>query len=121
MTTMTTPSCITHLAARRIRAIAATTLTIILSTVAVGRAQGQGGPAPTPVPLSGRSAPGGSVVATQTAVPGATTSVDTITPVVQVQGAFTGSTRRGAVPPLQGPLTLQEALRRGVEYNLGAL
>ena len=36
------------------------------------------------------------------------------------QGAFAGSTR-GSEPPLAGPLSLQEALRRGLEHNLGAL
>ena len=46
------------------------------------------------VPLTGRAAQGGSVVATETAIPGATTSVDTINPVVQVQGAFAGSTAK---------------------------
>ena len=80
---------------------------------------GQGGSAPVPLPLSGRSAPGGSVVATQTALPGGAASVDTINSVVQVQGAFNGSVRRGT--PLAGPLSLQEAVRRGVEYNLGVM
>ena len=95
---------------------------IVLSAPAPSRAQGgQGAAPPLLVPLSGRSAPGGSVVATQTAVPGATASVDTINPVVQVQGAFAGSTRRGAKAPLTGALSLQEALRRGLEHNLGAL
>src|SRR4051812_10403510 len=78
------------------------------------------GAAPAPVPLSGRTAPGGTVVTTQTAVPGATASVDVLNPVVQVQGPFSGSTRKGS-PALTGTLTLQDALRRGLERNLGAL
>src|SRR5262245_5295847 len=106
-----------------------TKLNVLLATMVLvsmsepARAQGGSGAAPPPmlVPLSGRSAPGGSVVSTQTPIPGATTSVDTINPVVQVQGAFAGSTRRNVKAPLTGALSLQDALRRGLEYNLGAL
>src|SRR4051794_5298488 len=87
----------------------------------------QGGQAGQPglgagvVPLSGRTAQGGTVTATQTPVPGATTSVDTINPVVQVQGGFAGSMRAKEGAGLTGPLSLPEAIRRGVEYNLGPL
>lgn len=99
----------------------ATVAMIALSVAGAAAQGGQSGASPAPLPLSGRSSPGGSVVATQTAVPGATASVDTINPVVQVQGGFTGSVRSGANAALAGPLTLQEALRRGLEYNLGTL
>jgi outer membrane protein TolC len=105
----------------RWRVSAATT---VLALAAAATAFAQGAPSGSPpmlVPLSGRTAPGGAVVATQTAAPGATGSVSTLNPSVQVQGAFNGSTRRGNQPPLAGPLSLQEALRRGVEYNLGTL
>lgn len=98
------------------RALAAT----IALSVASAADGGQSGASPTPLPLSGRSSPGGSVVATQTGVPGATASVDTINSVVQVQGGFAGSTRSGA-KALASALTLQEAIRRGLEYNLGVL
>jgi outer membrane protein TolC len=84
----------------------------------VGRGGASPGAAPLLVPLSGRTAPGGSVVTTETPIPGATASVDTINPVVQVQGAFAGSIRNGMQT---GALSLQEAIRRGLEYNLGAL
>jgi outer membrane protein TolC len=77
--------------------------------------------APVPVPLSGRTTPGGTATATQAPVPGATTSVDTLNPTVLVTGAFGGSTREGTRAALTGPLSLQEALRRGLEYNLGQL
>jgi outer membrane protein TolC len=90
----------------------------LLAATASSAQSGQGGTPSVLVPLSGRSAPGGSVIATETAVPGITGSVDTLNPVVQVQGAFSGSTR-GA--PLVGPLTLQDALKRGLAHNLGAL
>jgi outer membrane protein TolC len=100
-----------------VTAIALLTATAASAQFAQG---GQGGAAAAPllVPLSGRTAPGGSVIATETAVPGITGSVDTLNPVIQVQGAFAGSR---SSPPLAGPLTLQDALKRGLEYNLGAL
>lgn len=81
----------------------------------------QPGAPPVTVPLSGRAAAGGSVVATQTPVPGATTSVDTINPTVQVQGPFAGSARSTTRRPFAGPLSLQDAVQRGLEYNLGAV
>src|SRR3982074_574793 len=96
-------------------------MSAIVLSVAPGFAQtGQGAPAAVLVPLTGRAAQGGSVVATQTAIPGATTSVDTMNPAIQVQGAFAGSRRSTPPAPLLGALSLQDALRRGVEYNLGA-
>jgi outer membrane protein TolC len=83
-------------------------------------AQGTAGPAqPAPVPLSGRTSPGGTVTAVESPVAGVTGSIATVNPSIQVQGAFAGSTRGRA--PLSGSLSLQEALRRGLEYNLGLL
>jgi outer membrane protein TolC len=84
----------------------------------IGQSGAPPGSVPMLVPLSGRSAPGGSVVVTETPIPGATASVNTINAVVVPQGAFGGSTRNGT---LNGSLSLQEAIRRGLEYNLGAL
>jgi outer membrane protein TolC len=72
--------------------------------------QGQGGPQPILVPLSGRATPGGAVTAT---VGAATTGV-------QVQGGLAGSIRAPEAASAS-PLTLADALRRGVEYNLGVL
>src|SRR5262249_31711493 len=88
-------------------------------TATIASAQSAAGVA-QPTPLSGRTTPGGSVTAVETPVAGVTGSVSTVNPVIQVQGAFGGSTR-GAKAPLVGPLSLQEALRRGMEYNLGVL
>jgi outer membrane protein TolC len=73
------------------------------------------------LPLSGRSTQGGSVAATQSPVPGATTSVNTINPTVQVQGAYAGSVRSTAKMPFSGKLSLHEAIDRGLEYNLGGV
>jgi outer membrane protein TolC len=84
----------------------------------VGQSGAPPGPAPMLVPLSGRTAPGGSVVVTETPIPGVTASVDTINAIVQPQGAFGGSVRNGT---LTGALSLQEAIRRGLEYNLGVM
>ena len=74
---------------------------------------------PQIVPLSGRGGQGGSVVATQTPVPGPTTGVNTLNPAVSVQGPFTGSTAGAARRPFSGTLSLQDAVQRGLEYNLG--
>lgn len=70
------------------------------------------------LPLSGRTSQGGSVSVTQAPVPGVTTTVNTINPSVQVQGNFSGSVS-GAT--FSGKLSLQEALQRGLSYNLGAV
>ena len=73
------------------------------------------------IPLSGRSPQGGSVVATQSPVPGTTTSVNTINPAIQVQGPYTGSVGSTARIPFSGRLSLQEAVQRGLEHNLGTI
>lgn len=75
----------------------------------------------TPLPLSGRTGQNGSVKATQSPIPGTTTSVDTINPIVQVQGPYAGSTSSTAKIPFSGKLSLREAIQRGLEYNLGAV
>jgi outer membrane protein TolC len=87
-------------------------------------AQGSGGPAAgsqaTPVPLSGRGT-AGSVVATEAPVPGATTSVNTLNPTVEVQGPYSGSAGSTAKRPFSGMLALGDAIQRGIEFNLGAV
>ena len=71
------------------------------------------------LPLSGRTSQNGSVTATESAVPGTTTSVNTVNPVVQVQGPFSGSARSTAALPFSGSLSLRDAIQRGLQYNLG--
>src|SRR5262245_47402979 len=67
------------------------------------------------LPLSGRGGQSGSVTASQSPVPGTTTSVNTINPTVQIQGAFAGSVRSTAKIPFSGRLSLREAIDRGLE------
>jgi outer membrane protein TolC len=71
------------------------------------------------LPLSGRTSQNGSVTTTESAVPGTTTSVNTVNPVVQVQGPFSGSARSTAALPFSGSLSLRDAIQRGLQYNLG--
>lgn len=93
-----------------------------MSGAAGAAAQGRSsGAQATPLPLSGRAGQGGSVVATQTPIPGATASVDTINPTVQVQGGFTGSAPGARLRPFSGTLSFQDAIQRGLEYNLGGI
>jgi outer membrane protein TolC len=82
--------------------------------------QSQGAQA-TQLPLSGRNAQGGSVTATEVAVPGAITSVNTINPTVRVEGPYAGSSPSLARAPFSGRLSLREAVDRAVEFNLGAV
>jgi len=72
-----------------------------------------------PIPLSGRPAGNGSVTTTQTAIPGTTTSVNTLNPAIQVQGPYAGSANGADQRPFSGKLGLREALERGLAYNLG--
>ena len=74
-----------------------------------------------PLPLSGRPAGNGSVSSTQTAIPGTTTSVNTLNPAIEVQGPYTGSAKSAERTPFSGKLSLREAIQRGTQYNLGAV
>ena len=107
-----------------LRSVAFTAVVLSVASAAFAQLTGGGGQSsgsqPALVPLSGRTSAGGSVVASQTPIPGATASVDTINPTVQVQGPFSGSlpsTRR----PFTGALALRDAIDRGLDYNLGAV
>jgi len=71
------------------------------------------------LPLSGRTAGVGSAGATQTALPGATSSVNTVSPTVLVQGPLSGSRTGSRV--LSGPLGFRDAVQRGLDYNLGSV
>jgi len=75
----------------------------------------------TALPASGRNNQGGSVGSAEQPVPGTTTSINTLNPTVQISGPYTGSMRSTAAIPFTGKLSLDEALQRGVAYNLGAV
>jgi outer membrane protein TolC len=44
-----------------------------------------------------------------------------LNPSVQISGAYAGSARSATAMPFSGKLSLEEALRRGLAYNLGAV
>src|ERR1700677_433623 len=77
--------------------------------------------AATILPASGRNNQGGSVGATEQPVPGTTTSVNTLNPGVAISGPYSGSMRSTTAMPFSGKLSLDEALKRGLAYNLGAV
>ncbi len=100
----------------------AVSLCILLAGEARAQFPGQNVPTQTPtanqLPLSGRGGQNGSVAATQSPVPGTTTSVNTLNSSVQTQGPYTGS-RSGAAQPFSGKLSFREAIERGLAFNLG--
>ena len=71
------------------------------------------------IPLSGRTTQSGAVGTTQSPIAGATTSVNTINPAIQVSGPYSGSASSTAGKPFSGKLSLKEAVDRGLEFNLG--
>jgi hypothetical protein len=86
------------------------------------------GPAPAPsgssaqiLPLSGRNNQSGSVSTAEQPVPGTTTSVNTLNPTVEISGPYSGSARSTKHMPFSGKLSLADALKRALSYNLGAV
>jgi outer membrane protein TolC len=75
----------------------------------------------TPLPISGRGAQTGGAVVTESPVPSTTTSVNTLNPTISVQGAFAGSANSTAQGPFSGQLSLEDAIQRGMRFNLGAV
>jgi outer membrane protein TolC len=84
---------------------------------------GAAGPAPraAQLPISGRTGQQGSVATVQNPLPGGAQSVNTITGSVQVQGAYQGSVPPAGSPGEPLPLSLAEAIRRGLQYNLSTI
>jgi outer membrane protein TolC len=78
---------------------------------------------PIQLPLSGRAGQiaAGTVVPVQNPLPSGLQSVNTITSTVQVQGTYQGSVPSERAPVLPISLSLDEALRLGLEYNLGGV
>jgi outer membrane protein TolC len=75
----------------------------------------------TQAPLSGRSGQPGSVATTQTALPGGGGGTVTINSTVQTQGAFQGSVPSTTVGGPAFQLSLDDAVKRGLAYNLGTV
>jgi outer membrane protein TolC len=73
------------------------------------------------LPISGRTGQQGSVATVQNPLPGGAQSVNTITSSVQVQGAYQGSVPSAESPGAPLPLSLAEAIRRGLQYNLSTI
>src|ERR1700693_2843924 len=72
------------------------------------------------LPLSGRTAQSnGSVKTSEAPAPSTTATVNTLSPNVQVQGEYAGRPPGVAKMPFSGKLGLQEAIKRGLAYNLG--
>jgi outer membrane protein TolC len=74
----------------------------------------------TQLPLSGRSQTG-SVSTVQNPTPGGTESVNAINSSVQVQGAYQGSVPSAQAPGPLVTLSLDDAIRRGLQSNLGTV
>src|SRR5271155_1939365 len=69
------------------------------------------------LPLSGRTTESsGSVKTSEAPAPSTTATVNTLSPNVQVQGAYAGSTPGVAKMPFNGKLGLREAIQRGLSY-----
>ena len=77
-------------------------------------------PVANQLPLSGRGNNNGSVTAAESAIPGTTTSVNTINTTVQTSGPYAGSASSAAIP-FSGKLSFEDAIHRGLDYNLGAV
>jgi outer membrane protein TolC len=103
---------------------------LFLTGVGSGFAQGPAGGAVQPsgsgtaatiLPASGRGNQGGAVGATEQPVPGTTTSLNTLNPSVSISGPYSGSVHSSTGLPFSGKLSLEDALKRGLGYNLGAV
>ncbi len=71
------------------------------------------------MPLSGQGGQLGSVGTARTTNPGgAPTSANTSINTVQIQGAYSGSIPQGTASPTPLPLSLFNAIQRGLQYNL---
>jgi outer membrane protein TolC len=97
-----------------------TAIALFAITTYAGWAQGpQPGSETRPVqlPLSGREQGGASIQ--QSAAPAGGSSVNTLSTQVSVQGGYSGSALDPNPPTGSITLTLADAVRRGLEFNLG--
>jgi outer membrane protein TolC len=78
------------------------------------------GTAAVQLPLSGRTAQSSGTVKTSEApAPSTTATVNTLSPSLQVQGNYSGSTPGTAKMPFNGKLGFKDAIQRGLSFNLG--
>lgn len=78
-------------------------------------------PSAQPLPLSGRQQ-SGSVVPMETPSTGTgTNSVNTVTPSIEIQGAYQGSAPSGTAGSQPLSLSLSDAVERGIRFNLGEI
>ena len=100
---------------------------VLLTVLNAGAGFAQIGAPPVPqpsaqiLPASGRNNQGGSVNAAEQPVPGTTTSVNTLNTTVQISGPYSGSARSTTAMPFNGKLSLEDALKRALSYNLGGI
>ena len=98
---------------------------IAMAAISVSPAFAQlGAPAPSgsssvaaQLPLSGRTGQSGGATATQSAVPGTNSSVNTLNTNITIQGPYTGSVDSTVTMPFNGKLSLHEAVQRGLAAN----
>jgi outer membrane protein TolC len=71
------------------------------------------------LPLSGRTGEPGTVVTVQNPVPGGVETVNTLSSTVEVQGSYAGSVPSAQASGAPLKLSLDDAIRRGLQANLG--
>jgi outer membrane protein TolC len=83
---------------------------------------GSGTSSAAQLPLSGRAGQSGSVTTNQSTVnAGGSNSVNLINSTVNVQGPYLGSVQNGKASATAVSLSLAEAIRQGLQYNLGSV
>lgn len=84
--------------------------------------QQSGATSASKLPLSGRTGSAGSVGTNQSTVnAGGTNSINLINSTVNVQGPYGGSIATGTSTGTPIPLTLDFAIKQGLQYNLGSI
>ncbi len=97
---------------------------LILTVLLFGQQQPGAVPAQTnqasQLPVSGRAAQSSGIVSTQQAT-GQGQGASVVQPSLQVSGSFSGSTPGSELPPGEVRLSLSEAVKRGLQVNLGSI
>ena len=97
-------------------------LAIVFPVLLCGQASAPPPSSAIQLPLSGRAGQTGAVVVNQSTVnAGGTNSVNLINSTVNVQGPYGGSVPTGTPTGAVIPLTLDNALKQGLQYNLGTV